>query len=166
MGGGSASQAASGGMKTKLDAASMAMAAGCSMAIAAGHGDHPLRQLAEGGRATWFIASTRPQLARKHWIATSVQTGGTLVIDEGAERALNQGKSLLPAGVLRVEGHFERGDTVAVKNATGTLIARGIAGYKAEEARRILGKKTDAIAGILGYEGRDTLIHRDDLALL
>ena len=166
MGGAAASQTASGGMKTKLDAAGMAMAAGCSMAIAAGHELHALKQLAEGGRATWFVAATKPQLARKHWIATSVQTNGTLVIDEGAERALNQGKSLLPAGVMRVEGSFDRGDTVAVKNATGSLIARGICGYTAEEAKRILGKKTDAIGGILGYEGRDTLIHRDDLALL
>lgn len=166
MGGNAASGAASGGMKTKLDAATMVMAAGCSMAIAEGTKLHPLQTLMDGGKATWFLASTKPQIARKHWIATSMQAAGTLIIDEGAERALGQGKSLLPAGIIGIEGRFDRGDTVAVKNATGTLIARGIAGYSAEEAKRIIGKKTDAIAGILGYEGRDTLIHRDDLALL
>ncbi len=166
MGGDAASGASSGGMKTKLDAAMMAMAAGCSMAIAAGSDMHALRKLMGGGKATWFVATTKPQIARKHWIATSMQAAGTVIIDEGAERALTQGKSLLPAGVISIEGKFDRGDTVAVKNATGSLIARGISGYSAEEAKRIMGKKTGAIAGILGYEGRDTLIHRDDLALI
>jgi glutamate 5-kinase len=166
MAGVAASSVSSGGMKTKLDAAAMAMSAGCNMVIAKGSALHALKSLHEGARATWFLSATRPLMARKHWIATSMQTSGTLVIDEGAERALTQGKSLLPAGVLKVDGRFDRGDTVVVKNMTGTLIARGIVAYSVDEATRIIGKKSDAIAGILGYEGKDTLIHRDDLALV
>lgn len=166
MGGDSASELSNGGMKTKLDAAQMALAAGCHMAIAKGEDQHALKKLAAGGRATWFVAGTKPQLARKHWIATSVQGKGSVVIDEGAERALGQGKSLLPAGVVKVSGVFGRGDTISVTNITGTLIARGICGYTSDEAKQIMGKKTGAIEEILGYAGRDTLIHRDDLALV
>lgn len=166
MGGGSASHLSNGGMKTKLDAAQMALSAGCHMVIAPGEALHALQQLSHGGRCTWFIASTSPQLARKRWIAASVQARGGVVIDEGAERALTQGKSLLPAGVVKINGDFGRGDTIAVTNLTGTLLARGITAYAADEAQKIMGKKTDAIAGILGYEGRSALIHRDDLALV
>ena len=166
MAGDAATATSNGGMRTKLDAASMAMSAGCHMVIAPGHISHPLAALQTAGAATWFIANTKPQIARKHWIATAMQTAGTLVIDEGAEHALTQGKSLLPAGVRAIEGAFDRGDTVAVKNTSGALLARGISAYTAEEARCIMGKKTSAIAAILGYDGPDTLIHRDDLALL
>ncbi|PZP84519.1 MAG: glutamate 5-kinase [Azospirillum brasilense] len=166
MGGGAASATSNGGMKTKLDAAQMALSAGCHMVIAKGEVMHPIQAMLDGARCTWFVASTRPQLARKHWIATSVHARGGVVIDEGAERALTQGKSLLPAGVVKVQGTFERGDTIAVTNLTGTLLARGISAYAADEAQKIMGKKTSAIAGILGYAGRDTLIHRDDLALI
>lgn len=166
MGGDSASELSNGGMKTKLDAAQMALAAGCHMVIAKGTDEHALKTLGSGGRATWFVASTKPQLARKHWIATSVQGKGGVVIDEGAERALSQGKSLLPAGVVKVSGSFGRGDTINVTNITGSLIARGISAYSSDEAQRIMGKKTSAMEAILGYAGRDTLIHRDDLALV
>lgn len=166
MAGAAASSISNGGMKTKLEAAAMAMHAGCHMVIAKGDQAAALSALSAGVRCTWFTASTKPLVARKHWIATSMQSNGTLVIDEGAERALTQGRSLLPAGVLKVEGVFDRGDTVAVKNMTGALIARGIVAYAAHEATRIAGKKSDAIASILGYDGGDTLIHRDDLALI
>jgi glutamate 5-kinase len=166
MGGAAPSHQSNGGMKTKLDAAQIALAAGCHMVIARGDAPHALRTLAEDGRATWFVASTSPQLARKRWIASTVVSRGGVVIDEGAERALTQGKSLLPAGVKQVSGSFERGDSIAVTNLTGTLIARGIAAYSAEEAHKIMGKKTADIAAILGYAGRDTLIHRDDLVLV
>ena len=166
MGGDAASTTSNGGMKTKLDAAQMALSAGCHMVIAKGESLHPLRALRDGARASWFVASTRPQLARKHWIATAVQAKGGVVIDEGAEYALGQGKSLLPAGVVKVSGAFERGDTIAITNLTGTLLARGITAYTADEVRQIMGKKTHAIPEILGYAGRDTLIHRDDLALI
>ena len=166
MGGASASELSNGGMKTKLDAAQMALAAGCHMVIAKGEEQHALKKLGAGGRATWFVAGTKPQLARKHWIATSVHGKGGVVIDEGAERALGQGKSLLPAGVVKISGNFGRGDTINVTNITGTLIARGICAYTSDEAKQIMGKKTAAIEEVLGYAGRDTLIHRDDLALV
>ena len=166
MGGDAASGLSSGGMRTKLDAAHMAVGAGCHMAIARGEGDHPLRALEEGARASWFIAPVKPQVARKHWIASSVDIRGALTIDDGAARALASGKSLLPAGVKTVEGTFQRGDTVTVKDGTGHALARGIVAYSSAEATRIMGKKTSDIAAILGYEGRDTLIHRDDLAML
>ncbi len=166
MGGVAASGISSGGMKTKLDAAQLALGAGCSMAIARGDVENPLRTLQEGGRATWFVASVKPQVARKKWIAGSVDTKGSYVIDDGATKALASGKSLLPAGVKSIEGSFIRGDTVAVKDMAGHTLARGISGYSSSEAMRIAGKKTSEIAAILGYEGRDTLIHRDDLAML
>lgn len=166
MGGGAASGLSSGGMKTKLDAAQMAMAAGCHMVIAKGEDDHPLRALEEGARASWFVAGVKPQVARKHWIAASVASTGSIIIDDGAVAALQQGKSLLPAGVKAVDGTFERGDTVAIRSIDGALLARGIVAYNSSEAAHIAGKKTDAIAAILGYEGQDTLIHRDDLAML
>ena len=166
MAGNASSPTASGGMRTKLEAARMAMQAGCHMAIASGIQNHPLSSLMHTNEATWFIASTKPAVARKHWIATAMHTTGALMIDEGAEYALTQGKSLLPAGVIAIEGTFDRGDTVAVKNSSGALLARGLVAYPVEEARLIIGKKTRAIPEILGYDGQDTLIHRDDLALL
>jgi len=166
MGGDAASGLSSGGMRTKLEAAQMAMAAGCNMVIARGDAQHPLKELIDGGRATWFMAGTKPQLARKHWIASSVLARGAVIIDEGAAGALAKGKSLLPAGVKRIEGSFERGDTIAVKDLHGAILARGIAGYDSAEAKQILGQKTSQIEAILGYAGRDTLIHRDDLAMV
>lgn len=166
MGGGAASGMSNGGMKTKLDAAAMALAAGCHMAIARGNMDRPLQALLDGGRASWFVASTKPQIARKHWIATSVSARGAVVVDDGAAAALASGKSLLPAGVKTIEGSFDRGDTISIKTLTGKVLARGITAYGSDEAAKIAGQKTAAIPAILGYNGRDTLIHRDDLAML
>ena len=165
MAGGAATALSNGGMKTKLDAAQMVTRAGCQMVIALGTPLHPIASLAEG-RASWFTSSTKPQLARKHWIAAAVHLPGSSTIDDGAAKALAEGKSLLPAGVTTVEGSFERGDIIAIKNASSGTLAKGITGYSAEEITRIRGKKTDAIEGILGYIYRSTLIHRDDLAML
>ena len=169
MGGDAASGVSTGGMRTKLEAASMATAAGCHMAIACGTGLNHVHQFIAGdrvARCTWFLAATKPQLARKHWIATSVLARGAVVVDDGAVAALIKGKSLLPAGVTRIEGSFERGDTIAVKSPSGEVLARGIAGYDSAEAAQIMRQKTGAIEKILGYAGRDTLIHRDDLAMV
>ena len=163
---GAASALSNGGMKTKLDAAQMVMPAGCSMAIAQGAPLGALATLMAGGKATWFTATTKPQLARKHWIAAAIHLPGAIVIDAGAERAMGQGKSLLPAGILRIDGAFESGDIIGVKTEDGRLLAKGIVGYGAAEANQIRGKKTDALAAILGYVGRNTVIHRDDLAIL
>jgi glutamate 5-kinase len=165
MGGGSVSGIGRGGMTSKLIAAKIATGAGCDVIIAKGEGLNPVAAIANGARHTIFHASLSPTLARKRWIAGGLKPEGVLVIDEGAVRALGEGKSLLPAGVRQVDGRFERGDTVLVKDKQGREIARGLAAYNASDAERIAGKRTVEIEAILGYRGRDEMIHRDDLAL-
>jgi len=155
----------SGGMVTKLAAARIAVSAGCRMAIADGRQAHPLTAMAEGGRSTWFLAKVEPLTARKRWIAGSLKPTGKITVDEGALKALNGGRSLLPAGVTTVEGHFERGDAVVVLGPSGAEAGRGLIAYSAEDARRILGHKSSEIEARLGYRGREELIHRDDLVL-
>ena len=156
----------SGGMVTKLAAARIATGAGTWMAIAPGRARHPLSALAQGGAATWFRPGEAPARARTRWIAGHLRTAGTLVVDAGAAAALRRGRSLLPAGVVAVEGRFERGDAVLVRDKDGRELARGLVAYPAEEARRIAGKRSGEIAALLGYHGREEIIHRDDLALL
>jgi glutamate 5-kinase len=126
---------------------------------------NPLSALAAGGRATWFLASSDPVAARKRWIAGTLEPRGAVIIDDGAVGALQGGRSLLPAGVRRIEGSFERGDAVAIRTLAGRDLGRGLIAYGAEEAQRIIGKKSKEIAEILGFEGRAELIHRDDMAL-
>jgi len=155
----------SGGMVTKITAAKIALAAGCRMAIALGQHNHPLAALEDGAACTWFLPSAEPRTARKRWIAGSLQPVGTLRVDAGALAALNAGKSLLPAGVVAVEGSFERGDPVVVRGPSGEEVARGLVAYSAADAARIKGHKSREIEAILGYRGRDEMIHRDDLVL-
>lgn len=156
----------SGGMVTKLQAARIAVAGGCRMVIADGRRKHPLAALADGARCTWFLAEVEPLTARKRWIAGSLKPTGRLVVDAGALRALQSGRSLLPAGVTAVEGLFERGDAVVVLGTDGVEVARGLCAYSAQEARLILGHKSSEIEARLGYRGREELIHRDDLVLM
>ena len=154
-----------GGMESKIVAAKIATAAGASVLIANGHLLHPLRAIDSPGKRTLFVPHVSPAAARKRWIAGGLSAQATVVIDAGAERALLSGKSLLPAGVTAVEGRFERGDVVIVKNAGGRELARGLVAYNLEEARLLVGRRTVEIETILGYRGRDEMIHRDDLAL-
>jgi glutamate 5-kinase len=156
----------SGGMTTKIAAARIAVGAGCSLCIASGRRFHPLRAVEDGERCTWFWPSASPLAVRKQWIAGTLQPRGKLTVDEGCARALLKGKSLLPAGVTRVAGRFERGDTVSVLAPDGREIARGLAGYSAEDAGRIIGRKSSEIEALLGYAGREELVHRDDLVVL
>jgi glutamate 5-kinase len=156
----------SGGMVTKLIAAQIATNAGCQMLIANGRAAHPLQRLLEGERHTLFLANTTPLSARKKWLASMLAQQGAVVIDEGAEHALNQGKSLLPAGILRVEGTFERGDAIHLKNAAGKPLATGLASYSSAEITQLCGKQTRDIEIILGYHGGDEVVHRDDYVLL
>lgn len=156
----------SGGMRTKLVAARIATQAGCAMAIALGHTEHPLQALRDGARCTWFLAAPDGRSARKRWIAGSLQPLGELVVDAGAARALADGRSLLAAGVRGVAGSFERGDPVLVRGPDGAALARGLSNYAAEDARRIAGHQSAEIEALLGWRGRDELIHRDDLVLL
>ncbi|MGV1758908.1 glutamate 5-kinase [Rhizobium sp. A22-96] len=165
MAGGAASELSRGGMRTKIDAGKIATGAGCAMIIASGKTDRPLNSIETGARSSWFAPSGTPVTARKTWIAGQLQPAGELHVDEGAVAALGAGKSLLPAGVRNVVGHFGRGDTVAVIGPTGREIARGLAGYDAEEARQITGRKSAEIEAILGYAGRAAMVHRDDLVM-
>jgi glutamate 5-kinase len=165
MGGESASDMGRGGMATKIIAARIAVAAGCHFCIAAGAPRHPVRRIEQGGRSTWFRPLASPVAARKQWIAGTLKPAGILRVDDGAARALSAGKSLLPAGVTAVQGRFERGDTVSVQNADGRELARGIVAYSDSEALRIIGRRSEEIPAVLGFAGRDELIHRDDLVL-
>jgi glutamate 5-kinase len=154
-----------GGMVTKIEAAKIAVSGGTHMVIASGKLLNPLDALAKRGVATWFLARSDPVTARKRWIAGTLEPKGAFIVDDGAAEALSTGKSLLPAGVRRVEGRFERGDAVVIRNVEGVEIGRGLTAYGHEEAKAIIGRKSSEIAGILGYLGRPELIHRDDMVL-
>jgi glutamate 5-kinase len=164
--GGSASEVGSGGMATKVLAAKIAVAAGCHLCIAAGREVHPLRRIDAGARCTWFVAEAPPVTVRKQWIAGMLQPAGELTVDEGAARALRDGRSLLPAGVTQVKGRFDRGDAVVVRDPAGVEIARGLAAYSSTDAERIRGRRSSDLEGLLGFRGRDEMIHRDDLVLV
>ena len=166
MAGASASAVGSGGMTTKIMAAKIATNAGCHMCIAAGHHAHPVRRLEEGARCTWFVPSATPAAARKQWIAGTLRPAGSLVIDTGALKALHAGRSLLPAGVVKLAGRFEQGDTVSVLAPDGVEVARGISAYADGDVSRIMGRKSSEIETILGYRSGNELIHRDDLVIL
>ena len=156
----------SGGMITKIEAGKIALGAGCNMVIASGHEMHPLKRIRDGARCTWFVANASALQSRKRWIAGTLQPIGHLVVDEGAAAALAKGKSLLPAGVKKVEGSFARGDTVSIITAKGREIARGLVTYDASDTAKILGLKSSEIEKVLGFRGRDVLIHRDDMVLM
>jgi len=166
MAGGSASEVGSGGMATKVLAAKIAVAAGCHMCVAAGRDAHPLGRIETGTRCTWFLADGSPVTARKQWIVGMLKPTGELLVDAGAARALRQGKSLLPAGVVRVSGRFDRGDAVVVRDADGREIARGLAAYSSGDAERMCGRQSRELEELLGYRGRDEMIHRDDLVIV
>jgi glutamate 5-kinase len=163
----SATGPGTGGMKTKLAAARIAERFGCSTIIASGKPDHPLRQLVQGqARATVIAAAASPGSAYKQWIAGALTPAGSLVVDDGAARALKDGRSLLPVGVREVIGSFEAGACLRVLDTSGRELARGIGSYGSVEANLIRGRKREEATARLGYEGPDELIHRDDLVLL
>jgi glutamate 5-kinase len=166
MAGAAGSDMGSGGMATKIMAARIATDAGANMVIANGSLRPPLTAIENGARCTWFLASASPAAARKRWISGTLKAAGSVTIDAGAVTALTQGKSLLPAGVVAVDGTFERGDCVVVKDSSGREVARGLCAYGAEDARRIARAKSGDIETILGYRGRAEMIHRDDMALV
>jgi len=166
MAGAAVSDVGSGGMATKIAAAKIALSAGAHLCIAAGAHKNPVRRIEDGARCTWFVPQGNPVTARKQWIAGTLKPSGALVVDEGERRALRTGKSLLPAGVVRAQGRFDRGDTVSVLAPDGREFARGIAAYSDSDVVRIMGRKTREIAELLGFRGRDEMIHRDDLVML
>ena len=166
MAGGSSSAVGSGGMQTKIAAAKIAMAAGCHLCIAKGAHQRPLKRIEDGARCTWFVPSSTPLATRKQWIAGTLKPAGAIAVDAGAVRALMGGKSLLPAGVTGAVGHFERGDTVSIVAPDGSEVARGICAYSDADAARIIGRRSADIEKVLGFRGRDEMVHRDDLVLL
>ncbi|HEY6453460.1 MAG TPA: glutamate 5-kinase [Steroidobacteraceae bacterium] len=166
MAGRAQSDVGSGGMATKIVAARIAVNAGCHMCIASGHQRHPLRRIENGARCSWFVPASTPLAARKQWIAGTLRPAGAVHIDAGALRALQSGKSLLPAGVTGTLGRFDSGDTVSVLSPAGIEVARGIAAYSDSDAARIMGRQSSEIVTLLGFRGRDELIHRDDLVIL
>lgn len=165
MAGGVSSDVGSGGMATKIAAAKIAVGAGCHMCVSLGKAMHALQRIESGARCSWFYPHANPATVRKQWIAGALKPAGELIIDAGALAALNAGKSLLPAGVMRVGGQFERGDAVLVRAADGAEVARGLCAYSSVDAERIRGRKSSEIEALLGYRGRDEMIHRDDLVI-
>ena len=153
-----------GGMKTKILAAKTAVAGGCAMAIMEGSVLRPLSALAAGANRTWFVAQGDPQAARKRWIS-AMKAKGEVRLDAGAVRALGQGKSLLPAGVVSVAGNFGRGDPVSIVGPMGEILGKGLVRYTVAEATAIAGHRSGQIEAILGYAGRAALIHRDDMVV-
>jgi glutamate 5-kinase len=166
MAGGVSSAMGSGGMQTKIAAAKIAVGAGCHLCIARGASQHPLKRIEEGARCTWFVPSSTPVATRKQWIAGTLRPAGAIAVDAGAVRALMGGKSLLPAGVTRAVGRFDRGDTVSILGPDGLEVARGICAYSDGDAARIIGRQSTEIEQVLGFRGRDEIVHRDDLVLL
>jgi glutamate 5-kinase len=165
MAGAAGSGLSRGGMQTKIEAGKIATAAGMHMVIASGHLDHPLRAIEDGARCTWFVTAGNPVTARKKWIAGSLEPKGTLTIDAGAVAALRRGNSLLPVGVVRIEGGFARGDAVIIRGPDGIEIGRGLCAYDAEDAQKIRGRSSSEIDAILGFSGRTEMVHRDDLVV-
>jgi glutamate 5-kinase len=166
MAGGVGSNVGSGGMASKIEAARIAGEAGCATVIAPGAATRPIAQIRAGGPATWFTPKQAPDSARRQWIAGALSPRGVLVVDAGAEKALKAGKSLLPAGVVDVQGKFEKGDAVRIVSAAGSDIARGLAGYGAADAARIKGRKSDDIPAVLGFAGPAAIVHRNDMVLM
>ncbi|HZP76967.1 MAG TPA: glutamate 5-kinase [Pseudolabrys sp.] len=165
MAGGSGSELSRGGMVTKIEAGKIATTAGTHMVIASGRIEHPLQAIDKGARCTWFLTPANPVTARKKWIAGSLEPRGTLTIDAGAVAALRRGKSLLPAGVIRVDGAFGRGDAVLIRGPDGAEVGRGLVAYDADDAAKIIRKSSSDIMLILGIEGRAEMVHRDDLVM-
>jgi glutamate 5-kinase len=165
MAGDTGTELSRGGMVTKIEAAKIAVGAGTHMVIASGKAMNPMARFWEGGRCTWFLAHSNPGASRKRWIAGALEPRGIVVIDDGAVKALKSGKSLLPAGVSSIEGPFGRGDAVIIRDATGAELGRGLSAYSHQDAQAIIGHKSREISELLGYRGRDELIHRDDMAL-
>jgi len=158
------SELSRGGMQTKIEAGKIATR-GTHMVIASGRIEHPLRAIASGARATWFLTPVNPVTSRKKWIAGSLEPKGILTIDAGAVAALRRGNSLLPVGVVRIDGQFARGDAVIVRGPDGAEIGRGLVAYDAGDAEKVKGRPSSDIMLLLGIEGRVEMIHRDDLVL-
>ena len=153
----------SGGMKTKIEAAKICQLSGCYMVIANGNYKNPIKKMLKSQKCTWFLPRISKLDARKQWIIGSVAPKGEVIIDQGAIRAINNGKSLLPAGVNKINGSFEKGDHILVKDQNDVECARGLTSFSSTEIEKIKGSHTSKIKNILGYSSRGEIIHKDDL---
>ena len=153
----------SGGMKTKIEAAKICQLSGCYMVIANGNYNNPIKEMLKSKKCTWFLPRISKLDARKQWIIGSVAPKGEVIIDPGAVQAINDGKSLLPAGVKKIKGNFEKGDHILVKDQNDTECARGLASFSSIEIEKIKGSHSSKIKNILGYSSREEIIHKDDL---
>ena len=153
----------SGGMKTKIEAAKICQLAGCYMAIANGNYINPIKKIIENQKCTWFLPKISKLDARKQWIIGSIAPKGEVIIDHGAIKAISNGKSLLPAGVKKISGIFEKGDHILVKDQNNVECARGLASFSSNEIEKIKGSHSSEIKNILGYSSREEIIHKDDL---
>ena len=153
----------SGGMKTKIDAAKICQLAGCYMVIANGNYKNPIKKIIQNKTCTWFLPKVSKLDARKQWIIGSVSPKGEIIIDNGATKAINNGKSLLPAGVKRINGSFEKGDHILIKDQNNIERGRGLASFSSVEIEKIKGLHSSKIKNILGYSSRDEIVHKDDL---
>ena len=154
----------SGGMKTKIEAAKICQLAGCYMVIANGNYNNPIKKIIQNQKCTWFIPKVSKLDARKQWIIGSVAPKGEVIIDDGAAKAISNGKSLLPAGVKKINGTFEKGDHVLIKNQNNIECGRGLTSFSSLEIEKIKGSHSSKIKNILGYSSREEIIHKDDLA--
>ena len=153
----------SGGMKTKIEAAKICQLSGCYMAIANGNSNNPIKEILENQKCTWFLPRISKLDARKQWIIGSIAPKGEVVIDQGAVKAISNGKSLLPAGVKKIKGTFEKGDHVLIKDQNDIECARGLSSFSSNEIEKIKGSHSSKIKNILGYSSREEIIHKDDL---
>ena len=166
MAGGAGTQYGRGGMITKVIAAKRAASSGAHTVIASGREENVMPRLADGEAVgTLLVSETQPLNARKQWLADHLQLNGKLILDAGAVKALGEGKSLLPIGVVEVQGEFERGAAVACLSPDGVEIARGLSNYGSSDSRRITRRASQEIEGILGYIDEAEIIHRDNLIL-
>jgi glutamate 5-kinase len=163
--GASSSGMGSGGMTSKLQAAEIAERAGIALAIANGVHDSPIARALTQGMGTLFLPK-RKAGARKAWLGGRLRLKGSVVVDAGAARALASGSSLLAAGITAIEGKFQRGDAVAIRDAAGAVLAHGLSEYDADECTRLIGHHSREHGLLLGYAPRPAVIHRDQLVLL
>ena len=152
----------SGGMITKIWAAKICMSSGCSAVISNSNKKNPITRINKNN-STWFHAEKSPKSSRKQWLLNHLHPSGSLIVDQGAKKAIENNKSLLPAGVIEINGRFDRGDVIKILSIKNIKIGIGVIAYDSNDAKKIMGKNSKNIKNILGYEGRDEIIHKDDL---
>ena len=156
----------SGGISTKLDAAKICINSGCHMFLANGKKDNPIKNMIKNKVYTHFTPKISSLDAKKKWIIGSLNSTGIIYIDQGASRALNNGKSLLAAGIIKITGFFKKGENVLILDQNEKHLARGLASFNSEEINKIKGKQSKEIEKILGYLSKSEIIHKDDMVML